>query len=175
MPSYVHFGRSFRRHYFHPLLPLHSRIWLTTELCTSSLRGQRWRSTRPPHPPALPLTLPPFPNIPLGLTSGHMPAFHDVVKLEIFTVALAVATPVCIPAIWLQPPNDAPPHHAPCRVPLPPLPPLCDDSDQCMHLICAQRHAFIPMPRLPAARAPPSPSRRRHHAPAPTRFDRTSQ
>lgn len=127
----------------------------------------------PPIPPPFPYPLPPFPNIPLGLTSGRMPAFHDVVKL--FTVALAVASPVCIPAIWLQPPNHAPPHPTPCRVPLPPLPPFCDDSDHYIHLICAQRHAFIPMPRLPAARAPPSPSRRRHHAPAPTRFDRTSQ
>ena len=76
----------------------------------------------PPIPPPFPYPLPPFPNIPLGLTSGRMPAFHDVVKL--FTVALAVASPasVCIPAIWLQPPNHAPPHPTPCRVPLPPLP-----------------------------------------------------
>ncbi len=62
----------------------------------------------PPIPPPFPYPLPPFPNIPLGLTSGRMPAFHGVVKF--FTVALAVASParVCIPAIWLQPPQITP-------------------------------------------------------------------
>ena len=69
--------------------------------------------------------------------------------------------------------RPSPPHPLPSPSPTPP--PFCDDSDHYIHLICAQRHAFIPIPRLPTARTLPSPSRRRHHAPAPTRFDRTSQ
>lgn len=173
MPSYVPFGRSFRRHCFRPLLPLHSRIRLTTELCTSSLRGQRWRSTRPPHPPALPL---PPPSLPQHSSWTHVWPHASVPRRgQTFYRGSGCGLSCLHPCYMAAAPESrpSPPHPLPSPSPTPP--PFCDDSDHYIHLICAQRHAFIPMPRLPAARAPPSPSRRRHHAPAPTRFDRTSQ